>query len=314
MRPDLTTELPVTSPAAYAALVPALPSSTPGAPPHTLWSISPLAAAHLSLDKVLLHQKWLIQAGAAHTVLITDVHAALCPDADPFRIEQQARCYEHYLSQICGLAATIVRGSAFQRSPTYQLQLARLLDRDTDTNAGNNPRTKAAAMQILDPCFLSIDAVMLDQETLLPRPAHRHQTGDGPAPIYTPPLYSTTGRPLRESTPDARIFIHDSQHELARKIKQMYAPPADHTLAQGSVNAVLEYFRWSVFPWVTDAVPVHLTDGGYGFFTSYDDLETAYAAGQIHPSDAKTALLLMLTARLQTIQAHLPDTPSDADR
>ncbi|MCP2353025.1 tyrosyl-tRNA synthetase [Nonomuraea thailandensis] len=239
-------------------------------------------------------------------MLLADLHAALRGGVAPSATERQADCYEHYLTHICMLPATIVRGSAFQRSPTYQLQLAGLLDDSTGTNAGSDPHTRAAAMNVLDPRFLGIDAVVVDQTALLPGSVGGHQSSGRPTPIYAPPLYSTTGRPLRESTPDTRITIHDSHHELVRRIKQMYAPPGDHTLAQGSVNAVLEYFRWSVFPWVDDAVPVHLTGGGYGFFTSYEDLEAAYAAGRIQPSDAKTALLLMVSARLQTIQAHLP--------
>ncbi|MEV1002677.1 hypothetical protein [Nonomuraea sp. NPDC050202] len=271
---------------------------------------------HLGLDKLVILQTWLIEAGAEHTVLLADLHAALCGGVTPAAIERRADCYEYYLTQVCGMPATIVRGSAFQHSPTYQLQLARLLDNGTTLRADASPETlaRAAAMQTLDPRFLGVDAVVLDQDgpTSLPCPVDRHQGGDRPIPIYTPPLYCTTGRPLCESTPHTRITIHDNQHELARKVKQMYAPPAGHTLAQGSVNAVLEYFRWSVFPWVTDAVPVHMTDGGYAFFTSYADLELAYATGGIQPSDAKTALLIMLSARLQKIQAHLPSLPGPA--
>jgi tyrosyl-tRNA synthetase len=86
----------------------------------------------------------------------------------------------------------------------------------------------------------------------------------------------------------------------------MYAPPPGHTPIRGSVNALLEHFRWSVFPWTTEAVPVHLVAGGYDFFHSYEDLALAYATGHIHPSDGKAALLIMLAARLQKIQARLP--------
>ncbi|PZG18031.1 hypothetical protein C1J01_16310 [Nonomuraea aridisoli] len=278
-----------------------LPSSGPGAPPHTLWGISPLAPLHLGLDKLIVHQQWLIAAGAEHTIVLADVHATLCAGPMPHLNEQRTRCYEHYLLQECGLNATLVRGSAFQHSPTYQQQLGRLLA-SADVPPGRatraDARATAAAMQILDPVFLGVDAVLVE--------AGDYRAGDTPISIITPTLYDTHGRPLRESTPRTRITVHDDHATLTRKIKHMYAPPPEHTSAEdGRVNALLEHFRWSVFPWTAEAVPIHLAAGGYAFFHSYEDLRQAYNAGRITPGDAKTALLIMLSARLQMIQVNL---------
>ena len=87
----------------------------------------------------------------------------------------------------------------------------------------------------------------------------------------------------------------------------MYAPPAGQPLMPGTVNALLEHFQWSVFPWTADPVPVRTRGGGgYSFFSSHEDLADAYEAGVIHPSDGKAALLLMLWSRLQGVQQQMP--------
>ncbi|MEU7002545.1 hypothetical protein [Nonomuraea sp. NPDC046570] len=314
------------SPGEYASLLKRLPSRVhPGTRPHTLWGMAPVAPIHLGFDQLIVHQQWLVQAEAQHVVLLADLHAALSRGLSPAVIAPRAAYYQHYLQHVCGLSATFVRGTDIQRSPDYVDRLYTLLASarlNRLVAAAPDARTAFAvsqvAMQLVDPLVLGVDAVFADvgqakiYDALPPDQRDRLSAGHGPNKLYPTLIYAdlscdTRGRPLRESTSQTRITIHDDHATLTRKIKKMYAPPAGQPLVPGSINALLEHFQWSVFPWTADPVPVRTRGGGgYSFFSSYEDLADAYEAGAIHPADGKNALLLMLWARLQDVQHQMP--------
>ncbi|MER7366499.1 hypothetical protein [Nonomuraea wenchangensis] len=295
------------SPSAYEQLVAEIPSREIAASPHTLWTVNPLAAPHLGLDKLIVHQRWLIDAGADHTILIADICAKLTAGPRAVPIEQRVVRYEHYLSRACGLPATILRGSSFQQSTSYQQRLAEITAaRQPCHNRADNiePSAVQAAMHTLDPEFLGVDAILLDHLQAPTMPGRYLSQGRQVIVITAGICRDNRGRPLHESTPRTRITIQDDAATLTCKVKQMLMPSPKESL-EGAINPVLEHFRWSVFPWTDEAVPVHMASGGYSFFHSQTELAMAYHKGRIQPSDAKTALLIMLSARLQKIQTLL---------
>ena len=80
------------------------------------------------------------------------------------------------------------------------------------------------------------------------------------------------------------ISVADSEEDIKKKMKKAFCPPEVEN------NPVLEILRYHVFP-RTDVVSIRRPEkfGGDREFSTYEDLECAYAAGEVHPQDLKTA-------------------------
>lgn len=88
---------------------------------------------------------------------------------------------------------------------------------------------------------------------------------------------------MSKSKPDSGIFLHDSQEEITRKLGKAWCPERQ---VQG--NPVLEFAKFVVFH-ETDHLDVERPEkyGGNVTFDSYEELEGAYVAGKLHPTDLK---------------------------
>ena len=100
---------------------------------------------------------------------------------------------------------------------------------------------------------------------------------------------------MSKSKPDSCIFIHDSEQEIARKLRGAYCPEkieegnpvlemCEHFILRGE-KSVLEVKRPSKF-------------GGDVEFSSYEELKEAYKAGKLHPMDLKSATASSLAEML----------------
>ena len=100
---------------------------------------------------------------------------------------------------------------------------------------------------------------------------------------------------MSKSKPDSCIFIHDSEEEIARKVKGAYCP---EKVAEN--NPVLE--MCDVFI-MRNGAPLKVTRpakfGGDVEFASYAELRDAYVAGKLHPMDLKNATASALSAILE---------------
>jgi tyrosyl-tRNA synthetase len=108
-------------------------------------------------------------------------------------------------------------------------------------------------------------------------------------------------RKMSKSKPDSAIFVHDSEVEISRKIKKAFCPEKG---AEG--NPVLNWTRHVLFwnrttPFRIERKEEH---GGAVEFTSYQDLESAYAAGDVHPMDLKNAVAGELIELLAPVREH----------
>jgi tyrosyl-tRNA synthetase len=106
-----------------------------------------------------------------------------------------------------------------------------------------------------------------------------------PAPvcIHTPIINGLDGKKMSSSAGNV-ISVADSEEDIKKKMKKAFCPPEVEN------NPVLEILRYHVFP-RTGAVAIRRPAkfGGDREFAAYEDLERAYAAGEIHPLDLKTA-------------------------
>ena len=100
---------------------------------------------------------------------------------------------------------------------------------------------------------------------------------------------------MSKSKPDSCIFIHDSEEEIARKVKSAYCP---EKVAEN--NPVLE--MCDVFI-MRNGAPLKVTRpakfGGDVEFATYSELRDAYVAGKLHPMDLKNATAQALAAILE---------------
>ena len=84
----------------------------------------------------------------------------------------------------------------------------------------------------------------------------------------------------------------------------MYAPPSNQRVEEGKANALLEFFRYSVFPWINEPIKVH-TKNGVIKYERYSDFEKDYTSGLIRPEDAKDVLYSQLLKRISAIKNEL---------
>ena len=104
---------------------------------------------------------------------------------------------------------------------------------------------------------------------------------------------------MSKSKPDSAIFIHDSAEEISRKMGKAWCPER-----QAEGNPVLDFAKHVIFH-ETDHLEVTRPEkyGGTVSFLSYAELEMAYVAGKLHPTDLKQAV----ASRLDAIVAPIRD-------
>ncbi len=115
-----------------------------------------------------------------------------------------------------------------------------------------------------------------------------------------PGLFSADGK-MSKSNPDEAIFVHDKPEWIERKINKAYCPEKDTTN-----NPVLVWTKHLLFwnrqqPFRIKRKAEH---GGDVEFDTYEALEAAYAAGDVHPMDLKTAVAKELVELLQPVRDH----------
>jgi len=142
-------------------------------------------------------------------------------------------------------------------------------------------------MQMVDIATLGVDAAVggIDQRKIHML-AREHLPSIGyPAPvcIHTPIISGLDGKKMSSSAGNV-ISVADSGEDIRQKMKKAFCPPEVEN------NPVLQILQYHVFP-RTGAVTIRRPAkfGGDREFAVYEDLERAYAAGEIHALDLKSA-------------------------
>jgi len=123
-----------------------------------------------------------------------------------------------------------------------------------------------------------------------------------PIAMHHPLIDGLTGEAkMSKSKPDAAVFIHDAENEIVRKIKKAFCP--EKTV---EANPILNWTKNLLFwnrtkPFVIERKPEH---GGSVEFTTYKDLETAFASGEVHPMDLKGSVAKELIELLAPVREH----------
>jgi len=105
---------------------------------------------------------------------------------------------------------------------------------------------------------------------------------------------------MSKSNPDSAIFMLDSPKDVQRKINKAYCPPE-----QASDNPILEYCKYIIFELV-DKFYIERPEkyGGDVKYNSYEELENAYAKGELNPPDLKPAVAKYVNQFIGPVRKH----------
>lgn len=173
-------------------------------------------------------------------------------------------------------------------------------------------------MQATDIFRMDIDVAYagIDQRRahMLAREAAEKLKWKVPVALHTPLLPGLKGtnrmdpvaNKMSKSDPDSGILIHDSPEDIERKIKKAFCPPE----VEG--NPVLALANLILFPRLQQLIidrPEKF--GGRLVFNSYEELESTYLAGGLHPMDLKNGVARALSDVLAPSRKYFEDHPEN---
>ncbi|MDY6780559.1 MAG: tyrosine--tRNA ligase, partial [Halobacteria archaeon] len=110
---------------------------------------------------------------------------------------------------------------------------------------------------------------------------------EAPTPVHTPILTGLEGSGEKMSSSAGNLIAtDDSREEIQEKVENAYCPP------ESDGNPVAEIYRYHVFPRF-DRVVVERPEeyGGDLEYEEYGELADDLDSGELHPADAKGALV-----------------------
>ncbi|MGD0057406.1 MAG: tyrosine--tRNA ligase [Methanomassiliicoccales archaeon] len=191
-----------------------------------------------------------------------------------------------------------------------------IMGRQEDEAEMDASKTLYPLMQAADIFELDVDVAYagLDQRRahMLAREAAEKLGWKKPVALHTPLLPGLKGTDrmdpvstkMSKSDPDSAILIHDSPDEIKRKIGKAFCPPT----VDG--NPVLALYRLIIFDKMK-SVAINRPEkfGGPLEFRSYVDIESTYAAGNLHPMDLKNGASEALVQILQPVREYFERKP-----
>lgn len=165
------------------------------------------------------------------------------------------------------------------------------------------------AMQCADIFHLNVDicSLGLDQRkvNMLAREySSKKKHRFNPIIISHHMLSGLDGTKMSKSNPDNAIFMDDSKSDIKRKINQAFCAPENI-----EVNPILEYFKYIVFE-LKESVSINVLnfetkERSTVTFNNYNDLESSFALGNVHPNDIKPALIGYINEFLDPVREYI---------
>lgn len=261
---------------------------------------------HLGHLVTIMKLKELLDAGIKVKVLFADYHTFLNRKGkgDWDWIHARAKEWEQAFRSAGLGKAEFVLGSTYQRSAEYfddvlalalKTSMKRGL-RSMEMVARDFEHAKVSQvvyplMQTTDIKWLGVDIAIGGMEQRKIHALAREIIGeisDQPfVAVHTPLITSLLGEgKMSSSVPDSNVSLTDSEDEIKRKIAKAHCPAG---VAKG--NPIMEIARLIVFPY-DKRIRIDRAEkfGGPVEFSSYDELESAFAKGDLHPKDLKDAI------------------------
>ena len=175
-------------------------------------------------------------------------------------------------------------------------------------------------MQATDIFQMNIDLAYsgIDQRRahMLAREAGEKLQWKVPVALHTPLLPGLKGlsrmdpiaNKMSKSDPDSGIIIHDSPADIERKIKKAFCPPEVEGNPILAIAKMILFQKSPVF-----AIERPEKFGGRLEFSSYEELESTYVAGKLHPMDLKIGVAKALSEQLQSARDYFERNPKNLD-
>lgn len=178
-------------------------------------------------------------------------------------------------------------------------------------------------MQVADIFFQELDIAhaSMDQRKahVVMRDTAHAVNPDKPKPvaIHHPLIDSLTGdNKMSKSKPDSAVFVHDTAEDITRKINKAFCQEKE-TKKNPPLNWVKNILFWNrSIPFVIERKEEH---GGNVEFETYEELEAAFAFGDVHPMDLKAAvakeiITLLAPARDQFAKSEIAAKKAELDK
>ena len=294
------------------------------------WGTAPTGKPHIAYFVAMSKLADFLRAGCEVTILFANLHAYLDNQKAPWELlQKRSDYYEHIIKAMLGSINVpidklkFVRGTDFQLSQDYTLDMYRLTAMTTERNA-----KKAGAevvkqvespllagilyplLQALDEKYLNCDAQFggVDQrkifayaETYLPRIGEKKRVH-----LMNPMVPSLTGgkgNKMSSSDPNSKIDLLDPADVVKSKIMKAFA---EEGKTEG--NGLLAFTRHVLFPlYGTKGLTIEREEkfGGNLHFNSYEELDKSYADKSLFPLDLKIQVAKAINGLLDPIRAQM---------
>ncbi|KNE64577.1 tyrosine-tRNA ligase [Allomyces macrogynus ATCC 38327] len=292
------------------------------------WGTAPTGKPHIGYFVPMVKIADFLAAGCHVTILFANLHAFLDNMKAPWdQLEARTQYYEHLIKAILTSVGVpidklrFVVGTEYQLTREYNLdayKLAAMLTVHDAIKAGaevvkqtDNPLLSGLiypGLQALDEQYLDVDAQFggVDQrkifvlaEKYLPKLGYKKR-----AHLMNAMVPGLAGSKMSSSDPDSKIDLLDSPKDVERKIKRAFCE-------EGNVadNGVLAFVKAVLFPIASlrggnAAFTIKRPEkfGGDSTYSSFEDLETAFAEKKVHPGDLKKAVAEALNVLLDPIR------------
>ncbi len=177
------------------------------------------------------------------------------------------------------------------------------------------------AMQVADIFYMGIDLAYggLDQRHahMLARDVAKKIGKPAPVALHTPLVPNLKGgqgrmdpleAKMSKSQPDSGIFIHDEAKAVQKKISKAHCPAGEK-----EDNPVLDLLRLVIWPRLKEGFHIERPEkfGGPLHYDSYEAVEAAFVAGDLHPMDLKNGCAAALNAILESVREYFAKNPDN---
>lgn len=275
----------------------------------------PSGSVHIGHLPILNKLRELQRIGFHIIVLLADIHAYL-NEKGSFEQIREIADYNKSCFVAAGLSeeTEFIFGSSFQMDEEYMMNVLKLATVTTEKRARRSmdelsrskedrkvSQTIYPLMQAVDIAFLDIDVAVggIDQRKIhmLSRENLPKLGFKPPICIHTPLLIGLDGEKMSSSLGNY-VSVHESEESVEDKIMDAFCPPEI-----ADANPVLQIYKHTIFPGVGE-VRIERKDkyGGDISYASYNELESDYVSGRLHPLDVKTTAARYLNEILEPIR------------
>eukprot|EP00866_Antonospora_locustae_P001694 jgi/Antlo1/1694/810 len=292
------------------------------------WGTATTGKPHIAYFLPIMKIRDFVLAECEVKVLLADIHAFLDNLKAPVDlISLRTEYYEKVIrAMLVSLDVDIskvkfVRGSSYQRSEKYVMDLYRLstLTSERDAKKAGSQVVKQVespvlsslvypCMQALDEEYLGVDAQFggVDQRKIftyamkyLPMLGY-----DKRIHLMNPMIGGLNSEKMSSSDIFSKIELHEKTDSIRKKVRKCYCSEGDTT------TGLFQLIKFVVFPVCSIRklkIEVLCQDGLAREYKSYEDLERDFCSRLVHPGDLKNCVVEILEEIIRPVREAMED-------